>query len=120
MKPTISVCVASIRADTLPATIRAIRAQSFHDWELIVVGQGDDRDVQHVVLEAAVNDARIRFAHSDNRGLSIGRNIGISAARADIIAMTDDDCEPQPDWLDVVLHSLASNPSVGLIGGSLI
>ena len=52
-------------------------------------------------------------------GVSRGRNAGIRAARGEFIAMTDDDCLPEPDFLDAVLEAFA-DPAIGYYGGRVL
>ena len=52
-------------------------------------------------------------------GVSRGRNAGIRAARGEFIAMTDDDCLPEPDFLDAVLNAFA-DPAIGYYGGRVL
>ena len=115
-----SVCVASVRPTTLPATIRSIRAQTQSDWELIVVGQGTDRRLPDVVAAAAAEDRRIRYLHLEQRGLARARNAALRIASGEIIAMTDDDCEARADWLDSLARYFDRDPLTGLIGGSIV
>src|ERR1700704_1109645 len=101
----ISVCVPATRAETVGATIGAIRRQTWTDWELIVLGQGAADVLEPVVAKAAGGDRRVRYVHLKGRGLSLARNAAIDAAAGSVIAFTDDDCEPQPDWLASLAHA---------------
>ena len=66
---TFSVCLPATRPSSVGAAIRSIQAQTFSDWELIVVGQGDDRELRAAV---AANwwDDRVRYLHIARRGSS--------------------------------------------------
>jgi GT2 family glycosyltransferase len=119
MPPSISVCVASVRAETLGATIASIQRQTDADWELLIVGQGRDPALRSVGESAMSADRRIRYIHSDRRGLSLARNIAIQRASGGIIAMTDDDCEPAADWLAAIRACFEADPTTGLVGGPL-
>lgn len=116
----ISVCIAATRATTVAAAIASIRRQTWPDWELVLVGQGDDAALGAVGKAAALADERVHYVHLDRRGLSLARNAGIQAATGAIIAMTDDDCEAREDWLATIAAIFAAEPEVGLIGGALL
>jgi glycosyltransferase involved in cell wall biosynthesis len=116
----VSVCVATVRPTTLGATIAAILRQTWTDWELIVVGQGDADPLSRAVEEASGGDARVRYLHADRYGLSAARNVALRSASGDIFACTDDDCEARPDWLAVVTACFDADPGLGLVGGSLL
>lgn len=116
----ISVCVPATRPATVGATIRSIQAQTVSDWEMLVVGQGDDHQVRQVVETVAGADPRLRYIHIDTRGSSRARNAAMKAASGEILAMTDDDCEARSDWLAVLTRAMADEPDVALVGGALI
>lgn len=117
---TISVCIASIRSDTLPFAVRSIIAQTWADWELLVVGQGDDPGLAQLGQSLPTLDARIRYLHLDEQHVSRARNAALGAATGEIIAMTDDDCEAAPDWLAALADRFARYPTVGVVGGALL
>jgi glycosyltransferase involved in cell wall biosynthesis len=80
-------------------------------------------DMSPTPLEAVVERARqelglnIRYARTtETRGPAPARNLGVSLATAPIIAFTDSDCRPDPDWLARGLAAFA-DPSVGLVSG---
>ena len=114
------MCIPTIRADTLPSAVAAIRSQTWADWELIIIPQGADERLVEACNAATNSDSRIRYVHLSGRGLSIARNAGIQAARGDVVAFTDDDCAPAPDWLERVHESFLAQPSVGIVAGDLL
>lgn len=115
-----TVCVATVRPGTLVYTVRSILAQTWSDWELLIVGQGDDLSLQREGERAQGLDRRIRYIHIDQRGLSRARNVALRQATGDIVAMTDDDCEAAPDWLETLARLFERFPQVGVIGGALV
>ena len=115
-----SVVIATIRPNTLPFSVRAVRRQTREDWELIIVGQGADPALASFATQMKVLDSRIRYIHLDKKGVSGARNAGIQAAKGDWIAITDDDCEPAPDWLETIAACATSVERLHLVGGSLI
>lgn len=115
-----TVCLPATRPASVGATIWSIQAQTVTDWELLVVGQGDDRAVRAAVTAAGGDDPRIRYLHLKTRGSSRARTAAIHAARGEILAMTDDDCEARPDWLAVIAQILSDEPDVALVAGSML
>jgi glycosyltransferase involved in cell wall biosynthesis len=119
--PTFSVVIPATRPSSLPAAIASIYFQTISSWELLIVGQGDDSAVRTAAASASrAGDTRIRYVHLSAKGLSRARNAGLLAARGDLIAMIDDDCEASPDLLEVVRDAFDSHPEVDLIGGSML
>jgi len=116
----ISVCVPAMRGGTVGATIRAIRAQTWSDWELIVLGQGPRDELEAAVTVGSAGDPRVRYVQLARKGLSRARNAALGAAAGSVVAFTDDDCEPKPDWLATIAGAFLSDPSVGLVGGAVL
>jgi GT2 family glycosyltransferase len=84
------------------------------------VGQGSDPRLRPLVEEIGREDHRVRYLYLRDRGLSRARNAGMAASTGDIIAMTDDDCEADSEWLSTLAHYFKTEPDVGLVGGSLL
>ncbi len=84
-------CLAALCAQTFPAS----------QYEIIVVDDGCDRDTQVEIERWQARGPDIRYARTPSvqSGPAVARNIGWRAARGPLIAFTDDDCRPQPDWL---------------------
>jgi glycosyltransferase involved in cell wall biosynthesis len=87
----VSVCIPTIRPDTIADAIASIRRQTYANWELIVLGQGRQEAIRPVVERAAGADSRVRYIHLDRRGLSIARNRGFDETTGEVVAFTDDD-----------------------------
>lgn len=117
---TISVVIPSVRPTTIASAVSAIRRQSMSDWELIVVGQGEDCGLEAEVARVGGGDQRVRHIHVDRRGLSLARNVGVAAAAGGVVAFTDDDCEAAPDWLEVLASAFRADPAIGLVGGAVL
>ena len=117
---TLSVCIATVRPETLGDAIRAIRAQTWTQWELLVVGQGDETTLREATLVASGGDSRVRFVYLGSRGLSRARNVAVAQARGQIVAFTDDDCEPDPLWLATLARCFSGDPTLGVVAGAVL
>lgn len=115
-----SICIGAVRAGSIEATIRSVCRQTWTDWELMIVGQGDDSTLRTVVERAAQGDPRVQYMHLERRGATIACNAGIQATTGEIVALLDDDCEACPDWLETLAGYFTRYPEVGVISGSLI
>ena len=115
----ISVCIATVRPQTLEHAVASIRRQTWTAWELVVVGQGNEARLRRATERAAARDERIRYVHLADRGLSRARNAAIRCSRGAVVAMTDDDCEAREDWLVTVAGAFAADPALGVVGGAL-
>ncbi len=62
----------------------------------------------------------MRYISLEDKGVSRARNAGIAAAKADIVAMVDDDCEAREDWLAVLTEYFVADREVGIVGGAIL
>lgn len=95
--------------------MRSILAQTYQDFELIVV---DDASCDHTKeVVQGFDDQRIRYvAHKKNKGAATARNTGIKMARGKYIALLDDDDEWLPDKLKKQVQKIEeASDKVGLI-----
>ena len=99
-------------AGTLPETLRALSAQTFADFEIIVVDDGSRDDT--VAVANAQAEPRLRVVRQVNRGLAGARNTGIAHARGACIGFCDADDIWMPDKLAAHVAHLEANPHVGL------
>lgn len=113
MDVTILVCTRD-RAELLSSALSAIRANSPAEVEVIVI---DSASATAATRRVAV-DSGARYVRTDVKGLSIARNIGLSASARPIVIYTDDDCEVTPGWVDAILAAFADD--VGAVTGRLL
>ncbi len=83
--------------------------------DLTFVDQSDDLSTQEALSH--ISDPRFRYLRSDSRGVTKGRNLGISATQGDIVAYTDDDCRVAPDWAQRIGELFAADPEVAVVCG---
>ncbi len=108
--PSVAVVVCTRnRADHLARLLRALDAQTITDREVVIV---DDASTD--TTAALLGEHDIRLPH--RRGPSAARNAGWRATTAPLVAFTDDDCEPAPDWLERLLEAHAAHPQALLQG----
>lgn len=88
-------------------SIDSVLAQSFTDFELIVVDDGSTDATVAVVQR--FTDQRIRLIRQPNRGVSVARNTGLEAARGQFITFLDSDDLYYPDFLKTLYHLIQSN-----------
>lgn len=76
----------------LPETLATVKAQTFTDWEHLLVDDGSSDGSAKIVQQAAHSDPRIRLLRAPrNAGPSAARNIALDAARGRFIAFLDAD-----------------------------
>ena len=108
--PDVSVVIPSFRGGPfLREGIASVQAQTFENWELIVVLDGCRDDLSDI----EGSDERITVVKQRQRGVSVARNVGIEHAGAELVAFLDDDDRMLPDRLQAQLRAM-SDDSVGL------
>ena len=86
------------KAPYIKRALDSVMAQSFGDFEVIVVNDGSSDESPQIV--AAWDDKRIRLFNQENLGPGAARNRGIAEARGEIVAFLDADDEWLPDYLE--------------------
>ena len=113
--PAISVIVPAYGvADLLGEALASIQAQSFADWEAIVVDDG----MGAAVAAAAApfqDDPRIKLLQTDNGGVSLARNRAIHHAKAPLIALLDGDDIYEPEYLATMIAAIEADPGLGFV-----
>jgi GT2 family glycosyltransferase len=103
-------------APFLRAAIDSILAQSFGDFEFLIVNDGSSDGSSAIIDSYAAADRRVRAIHQPNRGLVASLNRMIDEARAPLIARMDGDDICLPDRFAHQLAFLERNPDFGVVG----
>ncbi len=115
--PTVSVVIPCYdQAQYLPDAVRSVVAQTFTDWEIVIVDDGSPDDTAEVAGRLRIGfGERIRLVRQSNRGLSAARNAGIVAALGRYILPLDADDRIEPAMLEVGLQVLTSDASIAFV-----
>jgi GT2 family glycosyltransferase len=120
-RPSVSVILCTRdRPESLRRSLRAILASTHREFELLVVDQSDDPRTRELTEGLRREDPRLRYAPDARRGLSRARNLGLAAAIGDLLVFTDDDCEPEPEWLARLVECLVDDPGAGAAFGAVV
>ncbi len=101
----------------LPEAVASVVAQTFADWELIIVDDGSTDDSAAIAeqLIAQYPGQTMRLLRQANQGLSASRNSAIRLARGSYILPLDADDQIEPDMLAETLAVLERRPEVGFV-----
>ena len=122
--PTVSVVIIFHNAERfLDEAVASVFAQSFQDWELLLVDDGStDRSTACARGHALQHPDRVGYLEHPghaNRGMSAARNVGIRAARGRYVAFLDADDQWMPSKLEEQVAILDANPEVDLVYGAM-
>lgn len=99
-------CLDALASQTVPA----------ETFEVIVVDDGSNPPIQLEVARWA-DRFQLVLVRQQNTGPAGARHRGVAEARGELVAFTDDDCLPTPDWLEKLIAPLSEQPE-GMMGGS--
>ena len=113
--PSISVVICSYNGSrTIRFCLEGVAKLRYPNYEVIVVDDGSTDSLPDIVREYPV-----RLIHSENKGLSNARNVGLAAATGEIIAYLDDDACPSPYWLHFLVETFRGGKFVGVGGPNI-
>lgn len=123
MKPTASVIVCTRnRAESLEGCLRTVLAERpARPWELILVDNASTDDTASIIDCCIETTARVPVKHltEERLGLSYARNLGVAAARGDLLLFTDDDVLVEPGWIDALCAGFEQE-DVAAVGGQVL
>lgn len=117
-KPRVSVILPAYNAERfIGEAIDSILAQTYRDFELIIISDGSTDLTPDIIRQYAKKDKRIRFFNNrKNRGLIYVLNMGLRKVRGEYIARMDADDISLPTRFEKQVAYLDANPDVGVLG----
>jgi glycosyltransferase involved in cell wall biosynthesis len=103
--------------ERLKICLQALEKQTYPDnlFEILVVDNASDQSI-----EAAISHFKsVRTLWEPIKGSYTARNKGIELSNGDVIAFTDSDCIPEPDWIEKGVYRLFSEENCGMVGGKI-
>lgn len=115
-QPLVSVLMPAYnQADYVAEALDSLLAQTYRNWEVAVVDDGSPDRVAEIVAPYAERDSRIRFYHTENRGVSGARNFASSVTSGDLILPLDADNILLPDFIEACVAEFDKNPDTRLV-----
>jgi glycosyltransferase involved in cell wall biosynthesis len=111
--PRISVIIPTFNnAMLLPETLNSVIAQSFTDFELIVIDDGSSDDTAAMIKR---DYPQMKYLYQPNGGPAAARNAGVQLAQGEFIAFCDHDDLWNPGHLQALLDGFAAHPDAALV-----
>jgi len=108
--PMVSVVICAYNAErTMRPCLESLRQLDYPNFEIIIVDDGSRDSTSQIAAEFP----EFRLIRQPNKGLSTARNVGLHAARGELIAYTDSDCVVDPHWLTLIVREMVE----GKLGG---
>ncbi len=121
--PLVSVCMVTYnRANFLPEAIESVLAQTFADWEMIIIDDASDDNTKEVVERYCAQDTRIHYYFNKIQlKISESRNRSLSYAKGKFVAILDsDDVWCDPFKLKEQCNFLDTHPDYVIIGSGVV
>ena len=114
--PKISIIVPVYKVEQyLRRCLDSIVAQTFTDWECILIDDGSPDASGKICDEYASRDSRFRVIHQENKGVSATRNAGLDVAQGEWIGFVDSDDWIEKAYLEVMYRSLENSADADLV-----
>lgn len=118
--PTISVLMSVYNGERfLRKAVESILAQTFEDFEFIIINDGSSDGSSDILEEYASKDPRIILEEQENKGLIFSLNKGIDMARAPLIARMDADDIALPNRFQIQKDHMDQHPDIVALGGAI-
>lgn len=117
----VSVIVPAYNSELyLAEALDSVIAQTFTDWECIIVDDGSTDGTHAVAQSYSTKDSRIKVFHQANQGPSMARNNGIRQSRGFYIVSLDSDDRLAPTFLTEYINYLDKHPDIKLVYSNAI
>lgn len=111
MKPLISVLTATWNRDSfLPGAIESVMAQTYPNWELLIVDDGSTDETNSIL--SRITHPRVKSWRQTNSGQSAALNFALSQAKGELIAFLDSDDELMPHHLELLEGEIGNHDFV--------
>ena len=108
MNKLISIIVPLYNKDQyIKRCLLSILNQTYNDFEIIIINDGSTDNSEQIVRE--LNNKKIRFYTTNNKGVSHARNFGIREAKGEYVCFVDADDYVSPNYLSTMIYNMDKN-----------
>jgi glycosyltransferase involved in cell wall biosynthesis len=117
-RPLVSVVVPTYNYGRfIGETLDSLRAQTYEEWECVVVDDGSTDDTEQVVARSAAADARVRYLRQPNQRQAVAKNTGLADARGRYVQFLDADDLLEPRKLERQVEFMEATPEADIVYG---
>ena len=114
-QPLVSIIITCFnQAHCIANTLKSVVAQTYTNWECIIVDDGSEDDSTEVIKEFIKDDTRFTYLFQDNQGVARARNKGFALATGCFINFMDGDDTFLPDKLKEQIQVFKDNPEIAV------
>lgn len=114
--PLVSVIMPAYgQAEYIAESLDSVIRQTYGNWEVIVVDDGSPDNVAGIVEAYSVSDSRIKFFHTENRGVSAARNFAVRQTSGEYILPLDADDTIEPTYLEKCVARFVEYPETDVV-----
>ncbi|MBR5657520.1 MAG: glycosyltransferase family 2 protein [Prevotella sp.] len=114
--PLVSIIVPCYnQAQFLPEALDSIFAQTYKEWECIIINDGSPDNTEEVALDYCSRDKRFVYICQENQGVVVARNNAIHASKGEYIISVDSDDWIEPDCLEMCLLEIRKSHDIKLV-----
>ena len=103
----------------LAEALAALSKQVHPDFEVVIVDSSNGEEIEKSKQLVQQYGPRFKYVSEPRRGQSLARNSGLPHCTGEIVAFTDDDCLPEPDWLSRIVGNY-TGPEIWGCSGRII
>lgn len=92
--------------------VGSIAAQTYSNYEVVVIDDGSTPPISRPALEEVLGAPVVLYRHDSAQGVPKAKNAGVKAARGEIILLLDDDDLLMPDSLERIFHAFSNYPEI--------
>jgi glycosyltransferase involved in cell wall biosynthesis len=102
-------------ANFIAECLDSVLSQTFKSWECIVIDNGSTDNTQEIVKSYSNKDGRIKYHYTNQKGVSLARNLAVSLSHGTYLLPLDADDKIDPTYLEKAVSVMNQNPEISLV-----
>ena len=102
-------------ANFIGECLDSVLSQTFKSWECIVIDNGSTDNTQDIVKSYSNKDGRIKYHYTNQKGVSLARNLAVSLSHGTYLLPLDADDKIDPTYLEKAVNIMNQNPEISLV-----